>query len=372
MSPVSSGYRNAASGSADGLLHVLYWLKNEGSPNLAHSLLRADRLLSGRSGAIAMLVPEQDELSDVIRSEGFEVLELDWSDKSYMRLIGRTRDLLRKRSFAGVVCYAIGPHVPIAMACRSLGIPVALHMGNAPPEDRTVRAKIGLQLWAGWPSVTAMCACSEFVAGSSIDAYRLPRRKIRAVLNGIDLDAFDAIRSKRPRPLGSAWTVAMVGSLGHHKDHATLLRAFAELRRRGHDVELRLAGSGVLETELRSLADQLSVSEHVGWGAVADARSVLQEADVFAYSVTPQEGMGIALAEALAAGVPAVVSDVAACREILEGGRLGTLVPSSDPALWADALETARGTPPVDRSDLEIFDIARTLASYKVALGIEG
>lgn len=353
-----------------GLLHVLYWLKNEGSPNLAQTLLAAERRHFGRVGAVARLVPEQDELSAVLKENGFAVHALEWSDKSYFRLVGRVRRLLKEGSFKGVVVYAIGPHVSVAWAGRSLGIPVALHIGNAPPTDKVAKRKIGLQLWAGLPAITAMCACSKFVAAEATREYRLPRRRVRSILNGLEVDAFDELRSRRPYPIRDPWRIAMVGSLGQHKDQTTLLGAFAELRTRGHDVALRLAGSGDAEADLRRTADRLGIQDHVQWGSVPDARTVLDEADVFAYSVTPQEGMGIALAEALAAGLPAVASDVGAGHEVLDSGRLGTLVRTNDPVEWADALEAARGRPPVAKEELRAFDIDRTLEGYLSALGV--
>jgi glycosyltransferase involved in cell wall biosynthesis len=70
-----------------------------------------------------------------------------------------------------------------------------------------------------------------------------------------------------------------------------------------------------------------------------DIPELLGQADLFALSTTIAEGFGIVLAEALAAGLPVLASDVPACREVLDDGRAGLLLPPADPAAWARALE---------------------------------
>jgi glycosyltransferase involved in cell wall biosynthesis len=60
--------------------------------------------------------------------------------------------------------------------------------------------------------------------------------------------------------------------------------------------------------------------------------------DVFAFSTTRDEGFGIALIEAMAAGLPVVASDVPACREVLADGAAGLLVPPGDDARLAQAI----------------------------------
>ena len=90
--------------------------------------------------------------------------------------------------------------------------------------------------------------------------------------------------------------------------------------------------------------------------------------DVFAYSVHGQEGLGIALVEALAAGVPVVASDVGACREVLENGRWGALVKQGDPQALADAIIETSLTPPPPPESVRRFDILDTFHAYQSLL----
>jgi glycosyltransferase involved in cell wall biosynthesis len=68
-----------------------------------------------------------------------------------------------------------------------------------------------------------------------------------------------------------------------------------------------------------------------------DVPELLGQLDLFAFCTTRAEGFGIAVIEAMSAGVPVVASDVAACREVLSDGRDGVLVEANEGA-WVAAL----------------------------------
>jgi hypothetical protein len=53
---------------------------------------------------------------------------------------------------------------------------------------------------------------------------------------------------------------------------------------------------------------------------------------------------------------------------VLEGGRLGPLIPGRDPRAWADALPAAAARPPVPEAAVERYGIAHTLAAYAAEL----
>jgi len=138
--------------------------------------------------------------------------------------------------------------------------------------------------------------------------------------------------------------VLAAGRLEKEKGYDFLLRAVAELSRRGLDVECELVGDGDEAAALRALADQLGIRDRVifrGWVVFREVRSAMLQAAVF---VHPSRGVGDAkpnvIQEAIALGTPVVASDVAGIPELLDGGRCGMLVPPRDVRRLADAIQT--------------------------------
>ena len=65
-------------------------------------------------------------------------------------------------------------------------------------------------------------------------------------------------------------------------------------------------------------------------GARRDIPKILSELDIFVFSAKEDEGFGIALAEAMVAGIPILASNVGACLEILDNGKYGKIFKKGD------------------------------------------
>lgn len=137
------------------------------------------------------------------------------------------------------------------------------------------------------------------------------------------------------------------------------------------DVHLVLVGWGPLEEDLRERAAERNVSDRVTiTGRVPDVEPFYRAADVFSLP-SHREGFGIVLIEAMAAQLPVVATDIRGVREVVEEGETGVLVPVSDPAAIATAIDTfgdealreAYGRNGFDRV-AERFDIRETASSY--------
>ena len=144
--------------------------------------------------------------------------------------------------------------------------------------------------------------------------------------------------------------IVSVGRLSPEKDHLALVRAFALVPTAG--ARLVLIGEGPLRPQIEALIAALGLKARVKLtGQVTDPFEWLMRASL---SVTASwfEGLGNALIEALACGTPVISTDCPhGPREILAGGKFGTLVPVGDIAAMAAAIEQALQQP-VDRKRL--------------------
>jgi len=134
------------------------------------------------------------------------------------------------------------------------------------------------------------------------------------------------------------------GRLAVEKGHEVLLKAIRRV-----DVRLVLAGDGALRGEIGRRAGELGVSERVEFlGEIEDVTPWLARAAVFALP-SFGEGMSNALLEAMAAGLPCVVSDVPGNAELVQHDLNGLLFESGDEDALAGALERVISDPTLAR-----------------------
>jgi len=163
-----------------------------------------------------------------------------------------------------------------------------------------------------------------------------PLGKVRVIPNGIDTARFS------PRSQDTAASdrlvIGCVGSLTPVKNHALLVRAFAELVQAGIDCELRIAGEGPERSTLERLTEKLGVASRVSFpGHLHDVPEFLRCLDVFALP-SSSEAHPNALLEAMACGLPCVATNVGGVAEVLDSGRCGRLSSPGDIKEFTGAL----------------------------------
>jgi len=166
-------------------------------------------------------------------------------------------------------------------------------------------------------------------------ALRLsPASKYVVVRNGIDVERF---AGPRPRLVEGGPIIGAVGRFSEEKGHRYLLEAVGNLRRSLPLVRLVLVGYGALEEDLKRRSGELGLQGVVTFAGERDSAEVLGGFDVF---VQPSlyESQGIAILEAMAAGVPVVASDVGGVRDAVRDGETGLLVPPAAPGPLAAAI----------------------------------
>ncbi len=218
--------------------------------------------------------------------------------------------------------------------------------------------------WADW-----IVAVSRGAADDLARTTGLPRSRVEVVYNPV---ITPAILDLARRPPDHEWyapggppVILGVGRLTRQKDFFTLVRAFAELRRR-RCARLIILGEGEDRPALEALIAELGLHGDVSLPGIANAPAYMARSSLFALS-SAWEGLPTVLIEAMAVGTPVVSTDCpSGPREILQEGRLGALVPVGDAPALASAMERAldHADPPLPADALTAFTLDAAVDHY--------
>lgn len=151
---------------------------------------------------------------------------------------------------------------------------------------------------------------------------------------GVDLKKFHISpidKVKKREELGipkDDFVLLSVGELTPRKNHQVVLRALGILKQQGklENIQYIICGQGDKLAELRELAQTLNIAENVHFlGYRRDISEICNASDVFMF-MSLQEGLPVALMEAMACGLPAVCTDIRGNTELVEDGVTGLIV----------------------------------------------
>lgn len=239
-----------------------------------------------------------------------------------------------------------GAFVNSLLAAKTLRLRVVTSIRQMPesPPPATDKRWLGLlplpqwwrRRWLWRRQIPAWCADaiiynSHRVAETYARQYGYPRDRFHIIRNG---EATDAIHSCHARPL----RIASVGRVTSAKGADTLLEAFSSLAPRHPGIQLIYFGDGPLVPELRIRARDLGLSERVQFaGYQADRERIYRDVDI-CVQPSRRESMSNSVIEAMARGIPCVVSDVGGLPETVVDGQSGFIVPPNEPTACAEAI----------------------------------
>lgn len=203
------------------------------------------------------------------------------------------------------------------------------------------------------------------------------------IYNGVDLTFFkngradnvsrsdgeDSEADKRLR-------IICVARLSPVKRIDVLLESLALMAKSRTDWTCTIIGGGPLEKELKEKTQALGLSSCVRFtGHVQDVHSYIEMADLAVLS-SDKEGLPLSLVEAMACGLPCVVTDVGGNREVVQHGITGLVVEAGSPKQLADAIAYLLDNSEERRSmgqaarclAYERFDINHMIEEYKTVL----
>lgn len=263
------------------------------------------------------------------------------------------------------------------VAARLAGVPVVVntvHGLYALPEDRAAKRRLVYAL----ERAAATCSDAELVQNpedvATLRRIGIPEDKVALLGNGVDLTRFDpsAVDPARAAELraelaGDAEVVVgVVGRLVWEKGLAEVFEAARALRATHPGVRFVLVGptdpekaDGLSEADLAAIAADTGI---VFAGRRSDMEVVYAALDLFVLA-SYREGFPRAAMEASAMGLPVVATDVRGCRQVVDDGVTGVLVPVRDGAAIAGAV-AALADDPARRAAAGRAARARALAHF--------
>lgn len=237
------------------------------------------------------------------------------------------------------------PLIYAAPSARASGVPTVVHTKHG--DASYSRAALGL-LRAASKTVDTFVSVSEDTHRAACQRESPAPSRSRIIQNGIptkELELDEGVRLDVRRELGIPLDARVVGSVGRlvdEKDFPLLVRAMAPLVSTRAPVHLILVGEGMARPAIEAAITTAIAPEYrhrvLLTGLRTDVPRVLQAFDVFASS-SRTEGLPLALAEAMASGLPVVATAVGGVPAVVPRAA-GTLVSHGDATALRGALES--------------------------------
>lgn len=248
-------------------------------------------------------------------------------------------------------------HTPVASACVRLACRKMSH-------TFVMYTAHGFHFYKGaplknwllyYPVEWALARCTDELLLINQEDYKLARRSLhsKAVTYvpgvGVDLTRF----AQEPMDKGAmrdaigvprdAFMILSIGELSHRKNHSTVIRALHELD--DPDIHYVIGGVGPLEGDLLRLARERGLEDRVHLlGFRRDIPDLLGASDLFAFP-SYQEGLPVALMEAMACGRAVVCSDTRGNGDLVAEGIGGFLVRPDDTKAWSARISQIKASP---------------------------
>ncbi|MEO3798731.1 glycosyltransferase [Nonomuraea sp. B1E8] len=305
------------------VLHVITGLAAGGAEQqlrflLPHLRARCDVAVLTGAGVVA----------DAIARTGVRVHQVGMRGNRDLRAVGRLARLMRRHRYEVVHTHLYRACVYGRLAARLANVPAIVATEHSIGREhiegrrltRSVRALYLASELLGHLTVAVSPTVADRLAG-----WGVPRSRIVVIPNGVDGGAFGfdaALRRRTRRRLGvpaHAFVIGGVGRLEPGKRFDALIEALPALE----SAVLLLVGSGSCEPRLRELAGAVGAGHRVIFaGESTDVRAMLSAMDVLA-APSAEETFGLAVVEALAAGLPVLYDTCPAIDDLPPGSAPG-------------------------------------------------
>ncbi len=301
-----------------------------GQERYMHRLMRQMRVAGHEVHALCQ---SDARLRQYLEAEGFTVhlFSMD-SGSDFWRNLLALRRLMQEQHYDVVNTNSRRDTIHAGVAARLAGVPLVVR-------TRHLARPVGSLLSYRWVPHRVI-AVSEFVRQQIIQRG-MPAEAIDVVYPAVALP--DPLPKQRLRHMLNLSTddilVGSIAVLRKEKGMQELIQAMAPIIRARTDVHLVIIGGGALQTQLEQFAQQLDADAQVHFlGEQQDISELIGDLDIFALA-TYLEASGTVFAEAAAAKLPTIGTQVGGVPEMLLPGQSGMLVPLHDIVALRQALQ---------------------------------
>ncbi len=312
-----------------------------GAENVVFNLLGA--LDRERFRPVVFYWGERDDLSRPLLDKGVVVRRLSFEKVVSWASVRRIAYALRAENANILHTHFLDADLLGFWAARLNGIPqvVSIHSRHFPQNQRHAWRYRLLSPW-----ISRFICVSKTVSDRVRKKTGIAADKITFVRNGVDVSRYSAVLSAAERnslrlSLGLGLEDIVVGNVSRlvpDKGQEFLIQALPEILKVFPRVRLLLVGDGALKEVLKGLAFQRGVADKVFFvGKRKDVPALLGVMDLFVFPAV-NEGFGLAIVEAMAAGLPVVAAGDAGAKEVVTHDRDGLLVSPADAVALARAV----------------------------------
>lgn len=279
---------------------------------------------------IMLLLWGEGPLADEMKNNGVEVIHLHASPKNVFGTVSTFIELCRRKKIDVVIAHHAAPMSHLCLMAVKKKIPNIITVGYAHGNAVDMcRAKEKKGLWlrryilsTSLKKVDKVVAISNFVKESLISYFDTPENKIEVIYNGVNTATF----APNKRCASKELQLIYVGRLIEEKGVQNILLALSKVE---SDISyhLKIVGDGTYRKSLEQISEKYGLQNKVEFcGNRRDVSKLLQKADVFVHMPDWEEGFGITVIEAMAAGKICIVENSGALPEIVSDGVNGYLI----------------------------------------------
>jgi glycosyltransferase involved in cell wall biosynthesis/protein-tyrosine-phosphatase len=297
--------------------------------------------------SLSAVVLNEGPLAERLRWLGIDVVVLDERKRGPIEILITVARFLAQRKIDLIHTHRYKENILGTLAAKLAGVPHVVRTVHGLNEALNGWRRVKMEAYEAldkvilWSCADVTIAVSRRIAEALVMSGLTPAR-VTCLPNGVDLDRVKPARAPEDikRELGldpGALVVGTVGRLSPVKGHDCLLRAAPLILQQAPHVRLVVVGDGPRKPELVRRAAQLGVAGRcIFVGSRNDVYDLMAAMDIF---VLPSldEGIPMALLEAMALARPIVATSVGGVPEIVQHRSTGLLVQPNDERALADA-----------------------------------